>query len=148
MKLDIYSLKIIVLRVFLMLSHHLSNMLQKCCPIMFLIRTQNVGHHMQPYNGNFILFQIYKHVKISSFGNSVPFPQVVTFFLRGTFSVKCGIYVHQTTIYRGKGVLNNCPTYFLSPYYYLIIYIYINHPILIIIHCFKLLHTLYYNYIY
>jgi hypothetical protein len=35
----------------------------------------------------------------------------------GTFNVKFGIYVHQTTILRG--VLNNCSTYFLSPCYYL-----------------------------
>jgi hypothetical protein len=35
-----------------------------------------------------------------------------------TFSVKFGIYMYQVTIFRG--VLGNCPTYFLSPYYYLI----------------------------
>ncbi len=39
-------------------------------------------------------------------------------FLRGTLSVKFGIYMRQTTIL-GGGVLDNCPTYFLSPYYYL-----------------------------
>jgi hypothetical protein len=38
---------------------------------------------------------------------------------RGTFSVKFGIFVRQTTIFRG--VLDNCPNHFLSPYYYLII---------------------------
>jgi hypothetical protein len=44
----------------------------------------------------------------------------ITFVLRGgaTFSVKFGIYMHQTTIFRG--LLGNCPIYFLSPYYYLI----------------------------
>ena len=37
----------------------------------------------------------------------------------GALSEKFGIYVHQTTIFRG--VLNNYPTCFLSPYYYLIL---------------------------
>jgi hypothetical protein len=58
--------------------------------------------------------------------------------------VKFGIYAHQTTIF--KGVLNKILN-FLSPYYYLtfLIYTYQIHHILIIIHCFILLHTLYYN---
>jgi hypothetical protein len=34
-------------------------------------------------------------------------------FPKGTFSVKFGIYMCQTTILRG--VLYNCPTYFLHP---------------------------------
>jgi hypothetical protein len=43
----------------------------------------------------------------------------------GTLSVKFGIYMHQMTIFKGAGgVLDNCPTYFLSPYYYLIFYKY------------------------
>jgi hypothetical protein len=36
----------------------------------------------------------------------------------GTFSEKFGIYVHEMNIFRG--VLDNYPTYFSSPYYYLI----------------------------
>jgi len=56
-----------------------------------------------------------------------------------TYSVKFKIYAHQTTIF--KRVLDNCPTYFLSSYYYLIFYYiykppYINYNLLfqIIIH--------------
>jgi hypothetical protein len=45
---------------------------------------------------------------------------------KGTISVKFGIYMRQTTIFRG--VLNNCPYYFLSPYYCLISNIYILKP--------------------
>jgi hypothetical protein len=37
---------------------------------------------------------------------------------KGTFNVKFGIYMRQMTIF--KGVLDNCSTHFLSPYYYLI----------------------------
>jgi hypothetical protein len=36
----------------------------------------------------------------------------------GTFSVKFEIYVPQLIIFRG--LLDNCPTYFLPSYYYLI----------------------------
>jgi hypothetical protein len=39
-------------------------------------------------------------------------------YFGGTLSVKLMIYVHQMTIFRG--VLDKCPTYFLSLYYYLI----------------------------
>jgi hypothetical protein len=45
-------------------------------------------------------------------------------FPKGTISVKFEIYVCQMIIFRG-GVFDNCPTYFLSPYYYIYIYIYI-----------------------
>jgi hypothetical protein len=41
-------------------------------------------------------------------------------------NVKFGIYVRQMNIFRG--VLDNCSTYFLSPYYYLIFNIYILKP--------------------
>jgi hypothetical protein len=46
----------------------------------------------------------------------------------GTFNVIFGIYVCQMTIFRG--VLDNCPTYFLSPYYFFnfLIYMYILKP--------------------
>jgi hypothetical protein len=36
----------------------------------------------------------------------------------GTLNEKFGIYMRQRTIF--KAVLNNYPTYFLSPYYYLV----------------------------
>jgi hypothetical protein len=64
-----------------------------------------------------------------------------TTYSRGTFNVKFGIYMHQTTIFRGG--IKKCLTYFLSPYYYLIFNIYILKPPYINYN--PLLHTLYFN---
>jgi hypothetical protein len=46
------------------------------------------------------------------------FPSFFNHNLKGTFSVKFEIYMHQTIIF--KGVLNNYLTFFLTPYYYLL----------------------------
>jgi len=50
-----------------------------------------------------------------------------TFLQEAHFSVKFGIYVHKTTIFRG--VLDNCPTYFYHLIIILLFNIYILKPV-------------------
>jgi hypothetical protein len=76
------------------------------------------------------------------FSNTIIMSRFLIPYPRGeTLSVKFGIYVRQTTIF--KRVLDNCATNFLSPYYYLFFNIYVLKPPYINYN--PLLHALYYN---
>jgi hypothetical protein len=120
------------------------------CYIKKTIMVQVLAHHLPPTCSPFLWWTIMWPNSTTN-NNTSTTPTIALDInannnikhLGGIFSVKFGIYMHQTTIF--KRVLNNCSTYFVSPYYYFLIDTYESHPTLIIIHYFISLHTLYYN---